>query len=134
MNAPVEKLHIEELHIDVETAREGLRVTWEGRSTHRDPGKLLHPFFERILERARQQSLPISMHFEKLEQFNSSTIAALIQLINVARDSGVPMMVHYDKSLKWQTLSFEALQRAIEPFQPGDAEPVQFMPVPVKGK
>ena len=132
MSSSAEQLQIEELHIEIVESPEGLRANWSGRSTHRDPAKVLHPFFERILERARGRNVPISMHFEKLEQFNSSTIAALIQLINVARDSGVQMMVHYDKSLKWQTLSFEALQRAIEPFQPGDAESVQFMPL--KGK
>jgi hypothetical protein len=130
---PVDSLRVDDhLTVEVDESQAPLRLVWVGRSTNRDPGKFLHPFFERVLVRARDLNKPVAMHFERLQQFNSSTIAALIQLINVARDRGVPLLVHYDRALKWQTLSFGALERAIAPFNPGGAQPVQF--VPTKGE
>jgi hypothetical protein len=50
------------------------------------------------------------MHFERIEHFNSSTITALIRLIQTARKAGVKLVMVYDQNLKWQRLSFDALR------------------------
>ena len=38
------------------------------------------------------------MHFEKIEHFNSSTITALIKLIQICRKSNVKLVMVYDQS------------------------------------
>ena len=50
------------------------------------------------------------MHFEKIEHFNSSTITALIKLIQVCRKSNVKLVDGLRPELKWQRLSFDALR------------------------
>jgi hypothetical protein len=56
------------------------------------------------------RKLPIELHFEKLEHFNSSTITSIIQLIQDSRARGVKLVLVYDEALKWQKLSFDALR------------------------
>jgi len=98
-----------------------IRLDWTGRSNSRDPGQVILPFFDEVLKEASTESRAIEMHFEVLEHFNSSTIAALIQLINLAGRARVPLRIHYDAALNWQVLSFDALKRALRPFSGGDA-------------
>ena len=57
------------------------------------------------------------MRFERVEHFNSSTIAVLIQLITSAQDRHIKLTVRYDASARWQTLSFDALKRALRPYE-----------------
>ena len=100
-----------ELLIDVrEKDASTLACIWQGRSTDRDPGAALNPYFETLLEAARERDASLEMRFESLEHFNSSTIASLIRFIQTARSRAVPLTLVYDASLKWQRLSFEALR------------------------
>lgn len=109
-------LQVDELTIDVDERTPGVVVLrWLGRSVSRSPGALLHPWFDDFFMTARQKSLSVVMRFEALEHFNSSTIAVLIQLINSAQSRNIPLAVHYDARRKWQTLSFDALKRALQP-------------------
>lgn len=100
-----------ELAIDVEhRADESIVCTWRGRSVERDPGAVLSPYFEQLLDSAHGRRAALEMRFDSLEHFNSSTIAALIRFIQSARGRGVPLVLFYDARLKWQRLSFEALK------------------------
>ena len=100
-----------QLHIDLTMPTPGaLRVDWTGRSNERDPQRVLAPIFDEALARAALAEAPIEMHFEKLEQFNSSTITALIGFVRHAHAEGVPLTLVFDPSLRWQALSFEALR------------------------
>ncbi|MGV3624761.1 MAG: hypothetical protein ACO1OB_28335 [Archangium sp.] len=120
-------LQVDELTIDVDERTPGsIVLRWLGRSASRSPGTLLQPWFEDIFMTARQKGLTVVMHFETLEHFNSSTIAALIQLIASAQSRGIPLTVHYDSRRKWQTLSFDALKRALQPAD-GSPAPVKFV-------
>jgi hypothetical protein len=87
-----------------------MRYQWTGRSNDRQPGKLLAPYFSRVLADAQERKVVIEMHFERLEHFNSSTITAFIQLIQDARQKAVPLTFVYNQSFKWQRLSFDALR------------------------
>jgi hypothetical protein len=87
-----------------------IRLHWRGKSNDRHPGKILAPHFATALEEAAAQGVPIEMHFEALDHFNSSTITALIQLIQSARSKGVRLVLVYNQQLKWQKLSFDALR------------------------
>ena len=41
---------------------------------------------------------------------SSSTITAIIQIIQQARTRNVPLVLQYDPSKRWQTLGFEPLK------------------------
>lgn len=104
-------LHTGELAIELDQSTPGgpLRLVWRGRSTERNPSLVLTPFFQRAIDAAAERGSAIEMRFEALDHFNSSTITAIIQLIQDARRRGTRLVVVYDGSVKWQKLSFEAL-------------------------
>jgi len=87
-----------------------LRLAWRGKSTDRHPEKVLAPFFTLALAFAAMQKVPMELHFEELEHFNSSTITSLIQLIQDARSKGVKLRYVYNQGLRWQKLSFDAMR------------------------
>jgi hypothetical protein len=87
-----------------------LTLVWKGKSDDRYPGKVLGPYFTRVLARAEERKSPVEMRFEKLDHFNSSTIAAVIRFIQDARQRGVKLVLVYNQQLKWQKLSFDALR------------------------
>ncbi|MBX5484166.1 MAG: hypothetical protein IRZ16_20255 [Myxococcaceae bacterium] len=105
-----------------------IRVVWRGQSTGRAPGMILRPWFDRLYAEAQKQHAAVELDFLSFEHFNSSTIAALVHVINAAREKGVPLTVRYDRAVRWQSLSFEALERAIRPFEKGAARHVEFIP------
>jgi hypothetical protein len=106
-----------------------LNAHWTGKSTSRDPATLLLPWFHRLLDHAKDIHAHVEMHFEALEHFNSSTIAALIQVINDARTHGVSLVLLYDGSLRWQAASFQGLQRAMQLFEGKGLAKVEFVPI-----
>jgi hypothetical protein len=103
-----------------------LRVLLTGKSASRDAGRELQPVFERLLSTAREEGRTLVLHFEKLEYFNSSTIAGLVQFIRTAQQGGVGLIVRYDSTLKWQAMSFDALRRALKPFEAADGPTLRF--------
>ncbi|HET7504918.1 MAG TPA: hypothetical protein VFK02_28035 [Kofleriaceae bacterium] len=92
------------------TVGPAVQLLWRGKSNHRHPGEVLAPYFREMLAIAKVRNLPLELHFEKLEHFNSSTITSLIQLIQDARTRAVKLILIYDQALKWQKLSFDALR------------------------
>ncbi len=103
-----------------------LRVRLSGRSSSREAGKTLAPLFDRVLSEAKGEARVLALHFEKLEYFNSSTIAALVQFIRAAHEMGVRLGVVYDGKQRWQAMSFDALRRALRPFETGSGPGVRF--------
>ena len=87
-----------------------VQLLCRGKSNNRHPGEVLAPYFREVLATAGTRNVPIELHFEKLEHFNSSTIGAIIQLIQDARARSIKLILVYDQALKWQKLSFEALR------------------------
>ena len=63
-----------------------------------------------VLAAAGTRRVPVELHFEKLDHFNSSTITSIIQLIQDSRARGIKLIIVYDQALKWQKLSFDALR------------------------
>lgn len=106
----MESLVVGDLTIELTADAAALCCVWKGKSNDRQPGKLLAPYFEQLMQAAGERHLPLEMHFEELEHFNSSTITALIGLIQRARRDGVKLVMVYDQRLKWQRLSFDALR------------------------
>ena len=107
---PLQELRSGELSIDSTVGPEGLRLEWRGRSAARDPRAILIPYFEQAIAVARDSGRPVAMHFEGLEYFNSSTIAALIDAIRLGSEHRVPMVMIYRENVRWQRMSFDALK------------------------
>jgi hypothetical protein len=97
-----------------------------GKSASRDAGRELQPVFERLLATSKEEGRTLVLHFERLDYFNSSTIAALVQFIRTAQQAGVSLVVRYDAALKWQAMSFEALRRALKPFEAPEGPTLRF--------
>ena len=107
----MENLSFGDLTIEVaESPATVFQCTWKGKSNERNPPEILRPWFDKLLATVTERKGSIEMHFEKIEHFNSSTITALIKLIQVCRKSNVKLVMVYDQSLKWQRLSFDALR------------------------
>lgn len=100
-----------DLTIDVSTpSAETICLNWKGKSNDRQPARILTPFFQGILTKAKEDGSAIEMHFEHLDHFNSSTITAIIQLIQDARGNSVRLVIVFDGDRQWQKLSFDALR------------------------
>ncbi|MEW5853157.1 MAG: hypothetical protein AB2A00_30525 [Myxococcota bacterium] len=107
----MKQLTLGDLSIDVDTAAPGaIHLRWRGRSNNQNPATTLQPFLELQLAHARQRGVRVEMHFEELTYFNSSTIAVLLHGIQEAHARTVPLVLHYDRRLRWQAHNFEALR------------------------
>jgi hypothetical protein len=108
----VQALKNGDLSIDVTTADGPSRIelTWRGKSNDRYPGKVLGPFFTETLAVAGRDGRLLELRFDALEHFNSSTVGAIIDLIQRAREAKVRLVIGYDSALAWQRLSFDALK------------------------
>lgn len=106
----MEALQAGDLTITSERDDAALVLAWNGKSVEREPGKILAPYFGEALEEAARDKLSLELRFAALEHFNSSTITALIALVQRARAASVKLVFVYDKALRWQKLAFEALR------------------------
>ena len=107
----MDNLHSGDLTIEVVvTPAHAFECTWTGKSNERNPPEVLRPWFEALLAEVDAAGGTVEMHFEKIEHFNSSTITALIRLIQRCRKAGVKLAMVYDPTLTWQRLSFDALR------------------------
>lgn len=98
------------LTIDAVLAGSTLTLTWRGKSSDRMASKLLAPFLATAIDRARTESVPLELHFEGLDYLNSSTVTAIIQAVQRARNKSVRLSVVFDPRLRWQRLTFDALK------------------------
>ncbi|HUJ24547.1 MAG TPA: hypothetical protein VLW85_00900 [Myxococcales bacterium] len=85
-------------------------VTWQGRSTAREPAEFLIPILTKALDRASELKQPLTLDFRQIEYFNSSTITPVVRMLEEAKRRGASLVIQYDKKLRWQELSFSALQ------------------------
>ena len=98
-----------DLRVDVTRADGNVRLDWRGKSNHRQPETLLNPFLSDITQRALSDKAAITMHFEELEFFNSSTITVIIQFVKNLREKQVKLAMSYNAQHKWQKIFFDAL-------------------------
>jgi hypothetical protein len=123
----MDRFEIEELVAELDRSAPALlRIRLSGRSASRDAGAALAPLFAEALGAAGGEGRALELHFEGLEYFNSSTIAALVQFIRAAHQARVGLTVVYDARQRWQAMSFDALRRALRPFETSEGPAVQF--------
>ena len=103
-----------------------VRVDLSGRSISRDPSRALLPYFTELIDGAARGNVALELHFEKLEYFNSSTISAVIQVINYAQRQKVALTLVHDRAKRWQGMSFDALKRALKPFDVASGGQITF--------
>lgn len=107
----MENLEAGDLTIQILAGGDGvIQLDWRGKSNDRQPNKILRPFFIEVERVAAAQGAAVEMHFENLDHFNSSTITAVIQLIQGLRAKNIKLVIVFSSELKWQKLSFEALR------------------------
>jgi hypothetical protein len=87
-----------------------IELVWTGQSNDRQPRKVLDPFLSGVIDEAAARSVGVESHFEGLEHFNSSTITAIIGFVQRARSRNVRLVLLFDKALRWQKLSFDAIR------------------------
>ena len=85
-------------------------VVWSGRSTGREPGPFIVPVLTRAIELVRAANKPLILDFQSIAFMNSSTLTPIIRLLDRARRTVSTVRVLYKRDLKWQELSFSALE------------------------
>ncbi|MEL6183726.1 MAG: hypothetical protein AAFU79_03810, partial [Myxococcota bacterium] len=99
-----------ELVIEARSSEDRLRLDWTGRSSAREPWGELQGYFEDITESLAERGHGLQLRFNRIEYFNSSTITALIRIIQLCQSRHIELEVLYDGNLRWQKLSFDGLK------------------------
>jgi hypothetical protein len=97
------------LKLEVSTEGASVHVRWSGRSTAREPGPFIVGVVSQALSRSTSAGIPLVLDFQEVDYMNSSTITPLIRLLSQARRNAQSVRLLYKKDLKWQALSFTAL-------------------------
>lgn len=98
------------LKITVQENETQIDVKWNGKSVERDPSTFITPILLNVLKLSSSSKKAIKMDFTELEYLNSSTITPIIKILERAKRGDNYLTVIYKKSLKWQDLSFSALE------------------------
>lgn len=110
-----------------------LRVDFTGRSASREAGKALAPVLDALLGEARACGAALSLHFQALDYFNSSTIAAIVRFLRASEEAGIVTTLVYDGRQRWQALSFDTLRRELRPLEAaGGRTAVRFVALPAQ--
>ena len=83
---------------------------FSGKSNDRQPSRVLDPYFQAALDEAWNAKATLELHVEKVDHMNSSTITAIIGLVQKARARATRLVIVFDKAQKWQKLSCDALR------------------------
>ena len=98
------------LTLELRDEEAAVSLIWSGRSTGREPGTFIVPVLSRALELGRVQDKALVLDFQAMAYMNSSTITPIIRLLGKAMRTVNKVRVVYRRDLKWQELSFTALE------------------------
>lgn len=98
------------LRIELQENSDSIVAFWTGKSVDRNPGKFITPILVDLLRRSNDFKKRIILDFQKLDYMNSSTITPIIKILERAKRGKAQVTVLYKKILKWQDLSFSALE------------------------
>ena len=102
------------LKINCSTEGGKLTVTFFGKSSIREPGTVLTPFFADILKSAPSE---LVLQFDKLEFMNSSTMPPVAQFLDKLEKQGIRTTIVYDEKSNWQNVAFRVLKKITEHFK-----------------
>jgi anti-anti-sigma factor len=98
------------LKIELEEKKDAIKISWSGKSIDREPGKFITPILVNAIRRSSGLNKKIILDFRELAYMNSSSITPVIKILERAKRGRTQIRVVYRKSLKWQDLSFSALE------------------------
>jgi hypothetical protein len=98
------------LKIELEEKKDAIKISWSGKSIDREPGKFITPILVNAIRRSSGLNKKIILDFRELAYMNSSSITPVIKILERAKRGRTHIRVVYRKSLKWQDLSFSALE------------------------
>lgn len=98
------------LTLEVETGNREIEIKWRGKSDDRNPGNFIYPVLLESLKKGTEHEMNIVFDFQDLEFMNSSTITPIVKILQEAKNSSNRIKIIYSNSLKWQELSFTALE------------------------
>ena len=98
------------LKINVEENQDKHTFLWTGKSIDLNPSDFITPILVKGLQKGLELGKRVVMDFRKLEYMNSSTITPIIKVLDRAKRGKNHITVIYDKTLKWQELSFSAME------------------------
>lgn len=98
------------LRIDVLENNKSIIAHWSGKSVARDPRKFITPILVNLLKESSDLKKRIVLDFQDLSYMNSSTITPVIKILERAKSGQARVTILYKKILKWQDLSFSALE------------------------
>ena len=98
------------LKIELEEKKDSIKISWSGKSIDREPGKFITPILVNAIKRSSGLNKKIILDFRELAYMNSSSITPVIKILERAKRGRTQIRVVYKESLKWQDLSFSALE------------------------
>jgi len=98
------------LKIELQEEKDTINIYWTGKSVDREPSKFITPILVEAVKKSSEKNKRVIMDFRELVYMNSSTITPLIKILERAKRGTTPITVYYNKSLRWQDLSFSALE------------------------
>lgn len=100
----------ERLRIEIKEGDESIEVNWFGKSDQRNPNQFIVPIMQDVLRSAQDAKKQIIWNFVDLDYMNSSTITPIIKSLEQAKRGANRVRVLYNRTKKWQDLSFSALR------------------------
>jgi len=105
------KLFINDLlRIEVSEDTDCIKVKWTGKSINRRPSTFITPILVNAVNRSSDCNKRLILDFRKLDYMNSSTITPIIKVLERAKRGTNHITVLYQESLRWQDLTFSALE------------------------
>ncbi len=109
MAAP-DNLSREDFQIQFSEEKDHWTLRWTGSIHTKDPSEFLDPYFEGVLDGAKDAERRIRMDFTQLEYMNSASLPPLIQFLRKVTEEKVHAEFLYDSKRKVQSASFRALE------------------------
>jgi len=104
----MENYKLDRLELRYQEEGANLVMAWLGMSTLPNPTEELMPYFTKRM--AEWGGKRLTLDFRGLEYMNSSTVSLIVQLLKKLDEAVAGTTVIYDRTLKWQALSFQALE------------------------
>ena len=114
---PYQTFQQQNLTLELHDEGAAISLVWSGRSSGRAPGLFIVPVLSRAVDMGRAQNKPLVLDFQSMAYMSSSTIAPILRLLGKAMRTANKVCVIYKKELKWQELSFTALEAFQTPDQ-----------------
>jgi hypothetical protein len=103
---------VEGLQIQVTYAGPDVTMAWIGRGSLANPGELLNPYLEGVINSLRGRVL--TCDFSSLENMNAAMVQSIIRFTQNLDENRIQAVFLYNKSIDWQDASFEALSAVIQ--------------------